>query len=83
LNVPISKPYLQTRTWEGIIVLNTNPKNNELDPITKHKAISRRLNGTVFMAYPANWPIEIWIMNVAIKIIMNSGLLKKSLKTLI
>ena len=69
--------------FEGINVLKTNPKNNELDPIVKHKTFSRILNGTVFIASPANCPIEIWIMNVAIRMIMKRGLLKKSLKTLI
>jgi hypothetical protein len=41
------------------------------------------LNGTVFIASPANCPIEIWITKVAIRITIKRGLLKKSLKTLI
>jgi hypothetical protein len=52
-------PFFEKWMLAGIKVLKTNPKNNELDPITKHKRFSIMLNGTVFIASPANCPIEI------------------------
>ena len=64
-------------------VLKTKPKNKELDPMTKHKKFSRALRGMVLTDYPPNSAREIWMKNVAIRITMKRGLLKKFLKTLI
>lgn len=65
------------------MVLNTNPKNSELDPIIRQMKFSRKVRGIVLTASPPNRANDIWMIKVATKMRRNIGLLKKFLNTLI
>jgi hypothetical protein len=67
----------------GMMILKIGPKKMGRDPKPRQMRCSCWVKGTVLRDCPPNSTQAIWIIIVAMRIIMNRGLLKKFSNTLI